>query len=318
MKHYAAVIGQMNIDFIFQGVKALPNPGEEVFASGFKICLGGGPMVIPYHLTRLGVPTRFGTFMGTDFESKVARDLLLSLDYANVEILPVEAVHPVVATSVLSTKDERSFICYNSNVDESNVDSKVLLDFFEGSKVAYFPKNLEVAATLVATGCKLILDVSWVENMTLSDFFDRLKFVEYFTPNDKEIKKLCAEDDLLKCMDILEGHLANPIIKLGANGVLTKHNGEYLRVPALSHFESIDPTGAGDNFLAGLIFGLHEGLTFIDSLKMGNIVGGLATEVIGCYRSDLTREMVLSLFNQYPEVDVVKDSSQLDKLLIRE
>jgi hypothetical protein len=51
---------------------------------------------------------------------------------------------------------------------------------------------------------------------------------------------------------------------------------------------------------------------------MGNIVGGLATEVIGCYRSDLTREMVLSLFNQSPEVDVVKDSSQLDKLLIRE
>jgi sugar/nucleoside kinase (ribokinase family) len=299
-------------------VKALPNPGEEVFATGFKICLGGGPMVIPYHLTRLGVPTRFGTFMGADFESKVAQDLLTSLDYANIEILPVEAEHPVVATSVLSTKDERSFICYNSNVDESSVDSKVLLDFFAESKIAYFPKNLEVAAALAANGCKLILDVSWVENMTLASFFDRLKFVEYFTPNDKEIKKLCAESDLLKCLDILEEHLANPIIKLGVNGVLTKHNGEYLRVPALSQFESIDPTGAGDNFLAGLIFGLHEGLTFIDSLKMGNIVGGLATEVIGCYRSDLSRDMVLSLFADYPEVDVVKESKQLDKLLNRE
>ena len=318
MKHYAAVIGQMNIDFIFQGVKALPNPGEEVFATGFKICLGGGPMVIPYHLTRLGVPTRFGTFMGADFESKVAQDLLTSLDYANIEILLVEAEHPVVATSVLSTKDERSFICYNSNVDESSVDSKVLLDFFAESKIAYFPKNLDVAAALAANGCKLILDVSWVENMTLASFFDRLKFVEYFTPNDKEIKKLCAESDLLKCLDILEEHLANPIIKLGVNGVLTKHNGEYLRVPALSQFESIDPTGAGDNFLAGLIFGLHEGLTFIDSLKMGNIVGGLATEVIGCYRSDLSRDMVLSLFADYPEVDVVKESKQLDKLLNRE
>jgi sugar/nucleoside kinase (ribokinase family) len=256
--------------------------------------------------------------MGADFESKVAQDLLTSLDYANVEILPVEAEHPVVATSVLSTKDERSFICYNSNVDESSVDSKVLLDFFAESKIAYFPKNLEVAAALAANGCKLILDVSWVENMTLASFFDRLKFVEYFTPNDKEIKKLCAESDLLKCLDILEEHLANPIIKLGVNGVLTKHNGEYLRVPALSQFESIDPTGAGDNFLAGLIFGLHEGLTFIDSLKMGNIVGGLATEVIGCYRSDLSRDMVLSLFADYPEVDVVKESKQLDKLLNRE
>jgi hypothetical protein len=67
-----------------------------------------------------------------------------------------------------------------------------------------------------------------------------------------------------------------------------------------------------------LIFGLHEGLTFIDSLKMGNIVGGLATEVIGCYRSDLSRDMVLSLFADYPEVDVVKESKQLDKLLNRE
>ena len=68
MNYFAAVIGQMNIDFIFQGVETLPEPGEEVLASNFKICLGGGPMVIPYHLSRLGVPTRFGTFMGDDFE----------------------------------------------------------------------------------------------------------------------------------------------------------------------------------------------------------------------------------------------------------
>ena len=51
---------------------------------------------------------------------------------------------------------------------------------------------------------------------------------------------------------------------------------------------------------------------------MGNIVGGLATEVIGCYRRDLSRDMVLSLFADYPEVDVVKESKQLDKLLNRE
>ena len=41
MNYFAAVIGQMNIDFIFQGVETLPEPGEEVLASNFKICLGG-------------------------------------------------------------------------------------------------------------------------------------------------------------------------------------------------------------------------------------------------------------------------------------
>ncbi len=315
MNHFAAVIGQMNIDFIFQGVEELPRPGEEVFSTDFKICLGGGPMVIPYHLARLGVRTRFGTFMGNDFESKIAKELLESLNYDNVEVLSNSADRPIVATGVLSTEHERSFICYNRNVDESQIDSKILLDFFKGSKVAYFPKNLEVAKKLVTDGCKLILDVSWDPNMTLNTFAERLKLVSYFTPNDKEAKKLCREKDLLKCLDRLEDHVETPIIKLGRNGVLVKTRNEYIRIPAIANLNSIDPTGAGDNFLAGLIFGMYLELDVLDSLKIGNIVGGLATEVLGCYRSDISREMVMSYFENYPAVEHVSDAKHLTAIL---
>lgn len=315
MNHFAAVIGQMNLDFIFRGVDVFPSPGEEVFSSDFKISLGGGPMVIPYHLDRLGVKTRFGTFMSDDFESKVAKDLLESINYENVEILPTSTDRPVVATSVLTSAEERSFICFNANADESKIDTDLLYRFFEGSKVAYFPKNLEVAEKLVANGCKLILDVSWDPNMTIASLAEKLKFVSLFTPNDKEVKQLCGEDNLLRCLDILSKYVEYPIIKLGRNGVLLKQGDHYLRVPALTQFKSIDPTGAGDNFLAGYILGIYLEYDIIDSLKLGNITGGLVTEVLGCYRVDISRELVMKYFQNYPAVDTIIDENHLRELL---
>lgn len=315
MKHFAAVIGQMNVDAIFHEVAALPKPGEEVFAADFKVCLGGGPMVIPYHLNRLGVPTRFGTFMADDFESRIARELLESINYEGVEVLPHPSPRPIVVTSVLSTATERSFICYNQNADESELSPELLLNFFKGSQVAYFPKNLEVAQQLANDGCRLVLDLSWDPEMKLKDFQERLKFVTYFTPNDKEAKQLCSEEDLLKCLDLLSGLVAVPIIKLGKNGSLTKIENRYYRIPAVSGIKSIDPTGAGDNFVSGLIYGIYLDHSIIDSIKLGNILGGLATEVLGCYRSDLTSEMISPLFNNYQDVDEVTSMQQLEELL---
>jgi sugar/nucleoside kinase (ribokinase family) len=315
MTYFAAVIGKMNIDFIFRGVDVFPKPGEEVFSSDFQICLGGGPMVIPFHLERLGVKTRFGTFMGDDFESKVARDLLERINYKNVEIIPSTSKRPIVATSVLSSADERSFICYNSNTNESEIDGDQLYEFYKGSKVAYFPKNMAVAKRLVDDGCKLILDASWDPTISLDSLVEKLKLVSLFTPNDKEVKSICGEDSLLKCLDMLGEHLETPIIKLGRNGVLMKQGNKYIRVPGLKKFNTVDPTGAGDNFLAGFIFGIFLESDLLESVKLGNIMGGLVTEVIGCYRADTNPDLVMGHLDSYPEFDVVLDEKHMNDLL---
>lgn len=315
MNHFAAVIGQMNVDVIFHNVQALPEPGEEVFATDFKICLGGGPMVIPYHLNRLGVPARFGTFMSDDLESHMARQLLESINYQGVEVLAHPATRPIVVTSVLSTQTERSFICYNQNADESVLDPEILIDFFRGSQVAYFPKNIEVAQHLAQEGTQLILDVSWNPGLRIKDLAEKLKLVRLFTPNDKEAKLLCEENDLLSCLNNFSKYVETPIIKLGKNGVFTYVDGVYYRVPALKSLEPIDPTGAGDNFLAGLIYGLYLQKDTLDCIKYGNILGGLSTEVLGCYRTDLSTDLVEPHFENYAEIDIITDAHQLDSLL---
>ena len=86
-------------------------------------------------------------------------------------------------------------------------------------------------------------------------------------------------------LDRLEAYTKTPIVKLGRRGCIVKLDSKYIHVPGLK-FNTIDPTGAGDNFLTGLIYGLYHELPLVDCIRYGNIMGGLCTEVLGCFRWD--------------------------------
>ena len=47
------------------------------------------------------------------------------------------------------------------------------------------------------------------------------------------------------------------------------------------HVQVVDTTGAGDNFNCGFLCGQVRGFSLADSLRMGNICGGLSTQGYG-------------------------------------
>ncbi|KAK6145256.1 hypothetical protein DH2020_022076 [Rehmannia glutinosa] len=49
----------------------------------------------------------------------------------------------------------------------------------------------------------------------------------------------------------------------------------------------VDPTGAGDSFLGGLVFGLAQGLTVPDAALLGNFFGSLTVGQVGLPKFDL-------------------------------
>jgi ribokinase len=305
MKPFASIFGQMNVDLIFHGVDVLPALGTEVFASNFAMCVGGGPIVIPYHLAKLGVPAELGTILESDFESFIARELLTRINYKNISEFSVGAKRPIVFTSVLTSKEERSFICFNAKVDEAALSEQQLLDFYDGSSVTIFPHNLDVAKKLHARGVELILDSSWTDDINLDDYAEILPYVKFFTPNSIEARSMCDELDLLKCLDILEKYVEVPLIKMGFSGVVTKLDGKYFHIPPVRTFKSIDTTGAGDNFIVGIIYGMWKKYDLFKTLKCANVLGGLSTEVLGCFRTDLTEEMLNGKLENHPEVHQV-------------
>ena len=305
MKPFASIFGKMNVDLIFHGVDVLPALGTEVFASNFAMCVGGGPIVIPYHLAKLGVPAELGTILESDFESFIARELLTRINYKNISEFSVGAKRPIVFTSVLTSKEERSFICFNAKVDEAALSEQQLLDFYDGSSVTIFPHNLDVAKKLHARGVELILDSSWTDDINLDDYAEILPYVKFFTPNSIEARSMCDELDLLKCLDILEKYVEVPLIKMGFSGVVTKLDGKYFHIPPVRTFKSIDTTGAGDNFIVGIIYGMWKKYDLFKTLKCANVLGGLSTEVLGCFRTDLTEEMLNGKLENHPEVHQV-------------
>jgi adenosine kinase len=70
------------------------------------------------------------------------------------------------------------------------------------------------------------------------------------------------------------------IVTRGAQGVeVLEHSGstkvEGLDVSSLFGSKPVDPTGCGDAFRGGLLFGLAKGASLIDSARLGNVMGGL-------------------------------------------
>ncbi len=56
-------------------------------------------------------------------------------------------------------------------------------------------------------------------------------------------------------------------------------------VPAVAPDDLVDPTGAGDGFCAGLLFGLHHELPLVDCCRIGAVVASFVLEDWGCQTS---------------------------------
>ena len=77
-------VGMVNIDLLYTGVDHIPAAGEEVYARGFGMYLGGGTPGTLVTLGRLGVRSKILTFLGRDMFSSFARR---EFDAAGAEVV---------------------------------------------------------------------------------------------------------------------------------------------------------------------------------------------------------------------------------------
>lgn len=141
-------------------------------------------------------------------------------------------------------------------------------------------------------GTKIVYDTHWEEGQTLEDHLPILRLADFFTPNDKEAMLLTGTDSPQAALDALCNYTAQPIVKVGKDGCITRIHGKTEHFPA-GEATPVDKTGAGDNFLAGLVFGVYHGCSVAECIQLANIAGGKSTETFGCYDApyDLRTEL---------------------------
>lgn len=152
-------------------------------------------------------------------------------------------------------------------------------------------------------GITTVLDVTMPADVSydIRDVASVLRYTDYFLPNCEEAARLTEEVDPRSQADRLSE--LNPectvVITRGAAGPFAKWRSRFFETP---HFrmESVDESGAGDAFAAGLIVALLQGWELEAALMFAAAVGGSSTRALGCFNGVFNFEQAISFLESEP------------------
>lgn len=108
-------------------------------------------------------------------------------------------------------------------------------------------------------------------------------------------------EDIFELLFSDEGRVEAAAIKDGAEGAWVASADKRRHVPPIE-VKCIEPIGAGDAFNAGFLSGILEGLDIEICGRMGNIAGGLATQVVGDIEGYPSKEKMRVMLTSAREV----------------
>ena len=122
-----------------------------------------------------------------------------------------------------------------------------------------------------------------------------LKLADYCTVNDYEAKLLT--DRTGRSLEQLAGEVQALIVTLGGSGSQIYSNGRRIEIPAAAPEALIDPTGCGDAYRAGLLYGIGQGWEWEKTGRLASLMGSIKIAHRGGQNHKLTREDIAQRFS---------------------
>lgn len=262
-------IGEALVDF-------LPlQPGRAVSeVDTWRRCSGGSPANVAVGLARLGAKSAMLGVVGLD---EFGSFLLESLRGEGVDVSHLRRT-PEGKTGLvfisLSADGERSFSFYRTQAAEFLLDGRDVDRAFLASAGAihlgtnsllYRPAQeavLEMARAAREAGRIVCCDPNlrlhvWKDPGVLRALLEQLlPSCTVVKLAEDEIEFVTGTSQVERALEVLHRKgVALPVVTRGPAGAVLLWNGQLVRVPAPA-VEVVDTTGAGDGFVAGLLFGL--------------------------------------------------------------
>jgi adenosine kinase len=148
---------------------------------------------------------------------------------------------------------------------------------------------LQHAAQFAEVGIPLLFDpgqgLPMFGGQELLDFIAKSAWIAV---NDYEAQML-AERTGLSLREIAQ-RVRALIMTRGAEGSVILADGREIRVPAVHPDAIVDPTGCGDAYRAGLIYGLQNGLDWETTGRMASLMGAIKIAHAGTQHHHFTRD----------------------------
>jgi len=289
------VVGSLNQDTTVR-VARLPQPGETVLGQGHFSDAGGKGANQAVAAARLGSAVAMVGMVGAD---AAGARLLQSLREAGVSATSVGRSTEVATGLALITVDEsgENMIVVSPGANGALLpqDVRASAEILEAGAITLL--QLEIRTDTVAeaaeiSGGKVIL------NPAPARFLEPglLANVDVLIPNRTELGTLTGSpeprtvEEAARLASTFDGPQA-VVVTLGVDGALLVEGGDAVHVPSVA-VDSVDPTGAGDAFCAGMADALVQGSSTEDAVRWAVRCGAAATLRWGAQASLPTREDV--------------------------
>jgi adenosine kinase len=237
---------------------------------------GGCAGNIAYNLKLLGGEPVVLAAIGSDGGDYLARMDNLGIDKSSVR---VEPAHYTAQAIIITDADNNQITAFHPGAMAQSHLSPVppRRDLAIG---IIAPDGREAmvahAAQLHAAGVPFIFDPG--QQLPMFDGSELGHFVahaSWVALNDYEARMLCERMDTTLENLSSHPHLRGVIVTLAHEGCDVWQQGLVKRVPGVAATEVLDPTGCGDAFRAGLLFGLELGWNLERCAALGNRLGAL-------------------------------------------
>ncbi|MEU0581617.1 PfkB family carbohydrate kinase [Streptomyces griseoincarnatus] len=291
--------GTVFLDIVFTGLDCAPVRGTETWARGMGSSPGGVANMATA-LARLGLRTSLAAAFGDDHYGEYCWDALEQGE--GIDLSPSRTVpgwHSPVTVS-MAYEGERTMVSHGHEPPPEEparpAPATALKRRPSGADLPPSPPRARAAvasltpgrsapwiAQAARKGTRIFGDVGWDDTgaWDLAGLHD-LRYCEAFLPNAAEAMRYTGTDTPRAAAHALTEHVPVVVVTLGAEGAyaVDRRTGETASVPAIE-VEALDPTGAGDVFVAGFVTGSLAGWPLADRLAFAGLTAALSVQEFG-------------------------------------
>ncbi len=235
---------------------------------------GGCAGNIAYNLQLLeGAPLIMAT-VGDDSALYMQRLQHLKLDTRHVRQIPASYTAQAFITTDLDDNQITAFHPGAMNHAHTNRIADT-----EGVGLAIISPDgragmLEHARDLRAAGIPFIFDPGQgLPMFDGSELLDFLKLADYCTVNDYEAKLLTERTG--RAIEDLAQEVKALIVTLGGNGSEIYAEGRRIEILSVKPDDLVDPTGCGDAYRSGLLYGIAQGWSWQKTGQLASLMGAI-------------------------------------------
>ncbi len=128
------------------------------------------------------------------------------------------------------------------------------------------------------------------------ELLEFVRMADYVTVNDYECRMLQERTD--RTVEQLAKQVKAFVVTLGARGSVIHTGGRQIEIPCVKVEKVVDPTGCGDAFRAGLLYGIAARMDWPLAGRLASLLGAIKIASRGGQNHQFTRDEIAARFRE--------------------